>query len=149
MAVESSMKIAVAVSGGMDSLLALALLVEQGFDIFAVYGLFLPQKNTRTIEGLQTCAEALSVPLHCIDLRHEFQNKVIQPFEQAYCKGETPNPCALCNMAIKFGLLFERSQELGATHFATGHYVQVERKNELQQYFLRRGQDARKDQSYF
>lgn len=143
------MKIAVAVSGGTDSLFSLILLKEQGHDVFAVHAFFLPpdDKAHETVAGLQSRCDALGVPLHVLDLHKEFQQQVIDPFIAAYATGKTPNPCALCNPTMKFGLLFDRAKALGASHVATGHYARIQ--GEGADARLIRGTDPVKDQSYF
>ncbi len=142
-------RIAVAVSGGADSLYALVTLQDQGHDVFALHGLFLPQPHEEAIQGLQKLCEERHIPLHIEDFRQDFDTKVITPFVQAYAGGITPNPCALCNKYVKFGLLMDRALDLGAEIFATGHYASIDPQASLTQSPLHKGQDIRKDQSYF
>lgn len=144
------MKTAVAVSGGMDSLLALALLKGQGHDLMAVHGLFLPAKpeDTAVLSALEEQCRALDVPLQVVDLRREFRERVAEPFVRAYAAGLTPNPCAWCNPRIKFGILFDRVVEVGADRLATGHYVRMADHPQWGMT-LQRGVDPVKDQSYF
>ncbi|MBG0790399.1 MAG: tRNA 2-thiouridine(34) synthase MnmA [Desulfovibrionaceae bacterium] len=140
---------AVAVSGGMDSLLALALLREQGREVMAVHGHFLPPNLgwERVAGGLSNACDTLGVPFHALDLHAEFEREVIASFVDGYKAGLTPNPCALCNPRMKFGVLFAAAKRLGADRLATGHYVRMAgRDGEL---MLARGADAAKDQSYF
>ncbi len=140
-------RIAVAVSGGADSLFALISLNEQGHDVIALHGIFLPQASTKTIQDLQAQCTRLHIPLHVIDMRKQFDSLIIQSFIQSYAKGQTPNPCALCNTHIKFGLLMDAAFEHGAELFATGHYAT---KNPSScQSPLSKGQDQTKEQSYF
>lgn len=139
--------IAIALSGGADSLMSLLLLREAGEDVMAVHALFLPTPQEALMAGLRgTCAE-LGVPLAVIDLRAEFEELVVAPFVRAYQDGLTPNPCAACNPAIKFGLLLERAGGLGAGRLATGHYARLEARPWGPALF--RGLDPAKDQSYF
>ncbi len=141
---------AVAVSGGQDSLLALArLTTERGAArVFAIHGLFLPEPAAAApTAGLEAMCRRLDVPLVTVDLRAPFHKAVIEPFIEAYFAGETPNPCALCNRAVKFGLLFEAARRHGAQRLATGHYARL--SAEADGPALRRGLDAAKDQSYF
>lgn len=135
------MTVVVAVSGGVDSLLCLALLREAGEEVLAVHGRFLDQDAAG--EPLAALCASLGVPYLELDLRREFEERVVRPFVRAYLAGETPNPCAACNPGIKFGVLFDRAIERGADRLATGHYVRLENGR------LLRGADARKDQSYF
>jgi tRNA-specific 2-thiouridylase len=142
--------IAVAVSGGRDSLLALALLLEEaqktGDRVFALHARLVPGKDdvyAATVTGLESACASLGISLHVLDLRQRFGELVIEPFVAAYAQGVTPNPCARCNAVLKFGLLLDEAENLGATHIATGHYV---RKVDDR---LARGEDATRDQSYF
>ncbi len=144
------MTVAVAVSGGMDSLLALALLKEQGHDLMAVHGHFLPPGPDweRVAAGLDSACAVLNVPFHALDLYRAFEDRVIAPFVDGYRAGATPNPCALCNPRMKFGVLFDAARELGADGIATGHYVRMEDRGEFGRMLVR-GADRSKDQSYF
>lgn len=148
----SSMRVAAAVSGGMDSLLALALLQEQGHEVMAVHGLFLPAASPQSpaAAALAEQCRSLGIALHILDLRREFQARVTDVFAAEYRAGRTPNPCALCNPHIKFGVLWERAQELGAEGLATGHYARLNREHGYgRRTLLQRGADRGKDQSYF
>jgi tRNA-specific 2-thiouridylase len=144
------MTIGVAVSGGMDSLYALHFLHEEGRNVFAIHGRFLPHGNERGLQGLEEFCSGRSIPLHCIDLRAEFEQYVISRFCTDYLAGRTPNPCAHCNSLIKFGILWEAARDLGATRLATGHYARM-RPHPLAGNALLplAGIDAKKDQSYF
>jgi len=142
---------AVAVSGGRDSLLALALLKEQGHTVVAVHARFLPGPWDEGKIGapLRRVCGQLGVELRVLDLRQEFERQVVAPFVAEYQAGRTPNPCALCNPRLKFGLLFEKAQEaFGASRLATGHYARLEDHPKYGPC-LRRGEDTGKDQSYF
>ena len=142
-------KVAMAVSGGADSLLSLVLLKESGVDIVAVHGCFLGKKRAESaIAGLEKRCAELDVPLHVFDLTAEFDRLVVDPFVQEYLKGNTPNPCALCNPEIKFGVLFSAAQGLGAELIGTGHYVRIAEDARYGKV-LARGADQSKDQSYF
>ena len=143
------MTIAVAVSGGMDSLLALALLKERGEPLMAVHGHFLPPGPgwERVASGLGEACAALGVPFHALDLHESFDDRVIKPFVAEYRAGLTPNPCAMCNPRMKFGVLFDAARKLGADRLATGHYVGMADRGAGR--LLVRGEDAAKDQSYF
>ncbi|EGB16548.1 tRNA (5-methylaminomethyl-2-thiouridylate)-methyltransferase [Pseudodesulfovibrio mercurii] len=143
------MTIAVAVSGGMDSLLALALLKERGEPLLAVHGHFLPPSPAweTVTTGLAGACAVLGVPFHALDLHASFDDRVIKPFVAEYKAGLTPNPCAMCNPRMKFGVLFDAARNLGAERLATGHYVSME--DRAQGRMLVRGADQSKDQSYF
>jgi len=140
------MSTAVAVSGGMDSLLALALLRDSEPDVLALHAHFLPPDEAQlALAGAlaRQCA-TLGVAFEAVDLSGEFRRLVIEPFMAAYANGDTPNPCAGCNRDMKFGLLAEHAARLGAQRVATGHYARLGDSGELL-----RGADPVKDQSYF
>lgn len=159
------MHIAVAVSGGVDSLCALLRLSRSGHEVAALHGLFLPEaaEENPALEGLRAACRKLGVPLHVADLREEFRQAVMEPFSAAYAAGETPNPCALCNRRVKFGALQDAAVKLGADLLATGHYARLApaadidpawagalpRTDGRPPLLLAAGADARKDQSYF
>lgn len=141
-----------AVSGGMDSLLAMALLKEQGHEVTAAHGLFLPDSspNSAAVQRLAEQCATLGIALQVLDLRREFRDYVTKVFADEYRAGRTPNPCALCNPRIKFGALFERARAFGAETMATGHYARLDLGNEYGvEPLLLRGADPAKDQSYF
>ena len=144
------MKIAVAVSGGVDSLLSLVLLKNEGHRVMAVHGHFLPPGPAweRVRQGLSETCAALGVEFHALDLHQEFEARVVAPFVADYVAGLTPNPCAMCNPRMKFGALFRAAEGLGADRLATGHYVRLERREPWGEMLVR-GVDSAKDQSYF
>jgi tRNA-specific 2-thiouridylase len=140
--------LAVAVSGGGDSLAALLALREAGQDALALHGLFLPQIDDTAPKGLAEACARLEVPLHLLDLRAEFERLVAAPFAAEYLAGRTPNPCARCNAHLKFGLLLDRALDLGASALATGHFA-ASGPHPAYGWALSRGADPLKDQSYF
>lgn len=141
--------VAVAVSGGMDSLLALALLAEAGQAVCAVHGIFFPltDHTRRRSEALAALCQGLGVPFVEAELVDAFRQRVIQPFIEEYLRGRTPNPCAGCNARIKFGLLLDCARAHGAEALATGHYARL--GSDAGRPGLRKGADPSKDQSYF
>ena len=138
------MTLAVAVSGGMDSLLALALAREAGHEVLALHAHFLvpDERQRRLASALDALCRGMDVPFAAVDLSGPFRERVIEPFVAAYASGLTPNPCAGCNRDMKFGLLYEQASRLGAQRLATGHYARTGTG-------LLRGADPAKDQSYF
>jgi tRNA-specific 2-thiouridylase len=132
-------------SGGVDSSVAAVLLQQAGHDVIGVT-MLLSTNNSVAAEAREV-AGRLGIPHHTIDLRDEFAHRIVAPFCEEYARGRTPNPCVACNREIKFGLLREKAAALGVDHIATGHYAQIERTGDS--YRLKKGADARKDQSYF
>jgi tRNA-specific 2-thiouridylase len=143
------MKTAVALSGGADSLACLILLKDSGHDLLPFHARFFPstEKDTQTQDRLRQICDAMGLELHVLDLTQDFEQTVIRPFIDSYLAGLTPNPCALCNRKIKFGLIFDRIKDLGAGFIATGHYAGISRSESS--LSLWRGEDRSKDQSYF
>ncbi|WP_051677092.1 tRNA 2-thiouridine(34) synthase MnmA [Maridesulfovibrio frigidus] len=142
-------KVAVAVSGGADSLLSMVLLKESGAEVIAVHGCFLGnEKSAEAVSGLELRCAELGIDLHVVDFKAEFDKFVIDPFIQSYLDGNTPNPCALCNPKIKFGVLYAAAQSFGAELIGTGHYVRIADHPEYGR-MIARGADVGKDQSYF
>jgi len=145
-------KVAVAMSGGVDSAVSAYLLKKAGYE---VEGFFLRLKfphcllsQWREAEGrAYLTAKILEIPLHIIDASRDFREKVWEPLWKNYLLGLTTNPCPTCNPQIKFGLLYEKARSLGFSYLATGHYARIENKNGFWQ--LKRGKDQTKDQSYF
>ena len=134
-------------SGGIDSSVTAALLLEQGYPVIGVtMQLF---QSSHHIADAKLAADKLGIPHHVFDFRQEFQDQIISYFLEEYNAGRTPNPCVFCNPQIKFGLLFERAHELGATYLATGHYVKITYDKVNGRYVLRASANNAKDQSYF
>jgi len=139
-------------SGGVDSAVAAARLKEAGYEVIGLWMQIVgdgPPEADPAFCAACAVARALDIPLFPVDLRAPFEEEIIAYFLQGYLAGKTPNPCALCNPRIKFGLLMERAMALGAKLFATGHYARVEWNLEQGRFALRRGVDRSKDQSYF
>lgn len=143
----SGTAVAIALSGGVDSAVAAALLLEAGHRVRAFF-MELPldgaQDKARQAAAM---AEALSIPFERVDLRQTFHTHVIRYFIDSYRQGRTPNPCMLCNRQIKFGLLAQAMRQAGAEAIATGHYARI--VDTAGGPAPARGLDPRKDQSYF
>jgi tRNA-uridine 2-sulfurtransferase len=139
--------IAVAMSGGIDSAVTAALLLEQGHPVIGVT-MQLFQASAHLDDARRT-ADLLGIPHHIFDFRQEFQDGIIRNFIAEYNAGRTPNPCVGCNPQIKFGLLFDRAHALGAAYLATGHYAKVRYNETTGRYTLHASANTAKDQSYF
>lgn len=138
--------VAVAVSGGVDSLCALLMLRNSGHDLIAIHGLFTPDAVPPA--GLKAACAHAGVDFRLVDLRKVFAREVIAPFERSYAAGFTPNPCAICNRQIKFGALFEAARAMGADLLATGHYARLA-LGPAQTALLAPARDGARDQGYF
>ena len=141
------MKIAVAMSGGVDSSVTAALLKNEGHDVFGLTMLVTPSEEA-SVAALEA-AQVLGIPHYTVDFRDVFAKQVISQFCQQYSQGRTPNPCVDCNRLIKFGALREKAGELGAAMVATGHYARIEKNSTNDRFVIRKGIDRTRDQSYF
>ncbi len=148
-------RIVVAMSGGVDSSVAAALVLEQGFDVIGVTLRLLSCSDPSTlgsccspdaVDAARDVAGHLGIPHYVIDYRREFEDSVLRPAWSEYQRGRTPNPCIRCNELVKFGLLARKARGLGATRIATGHYARLVQGS--RNVYLLRGLDKRKDQSY-
>jgi tRNA-specific 2-thiouridylase len=139
-------KIAVAMSGGVDSAVAAALLKEAGHDVIGIT--MKVTDNSHAGNDAAGIVGRLGIPHQVVDLRYIFKSKIIDYFVGEYERGRTPNPCILCNRYIKFGALWDEAEKLGAVMLATGHYARIEKDNRGR-YILKKGRDKNKDQSYF
>lgn len=115
-------KVILGLSGGVDSAVAAQLLKNSGY---RVHGLYLDIGLPGGIDAAREAAESVEIPLTVRDIRPELEEKVCAPFVSAYLRGETPNPCIMCNPAVKFSALLSLAEEAGAGHIATGHYARV------------------------
>lgn len=164
-------KIAVAMSGGVDSSVTAATLKKQGYECFGVHldlwseatgsvsdpgghiisrfadaKLHSETKKLNKRHAEEVCKK-IGIPFYVINLKTIFRKKIVDYYLKAYKKGETPNPCVVCNKEIKFGRLLEKVRKMGADYLATGHYARI--KKTKNGYELHKGEDIRKDQSYF
>jgi len=131
-------------SGGVDSSVTAALLKRADLEVIGVFMKLVDVPRFREGEKVaRKVAKNLKIPFLVLDLRKEFQKRIINEFLKEYRAGRTPNPCVICNREIKFNFLFKKARKLNANYIATGHYAQ------LKQGKLLRGKDKEKDQSYF
>lgn len=137
-------KIAVAMSGGVDSSLTAALLIQRGFEVFGVTMQL--KDDSAEFDDAKKVAAQLGIKHFTADFRADFKAEIENYFVKEYLKGRTPNPCVLCNKKIKFGKLFNFAQELGADFLATGHYARI--VFEDGRFKLKKAVDLKKDQSY-
>jgi tRNA-specific 2-thiouridylase len=150
------MRIVVAMSGGVDSSVAAALLAEQGYDVIGLSMQLYDQSGTHTfgscctlddLHDARRVASALGIPHYILNFERQFTDTVITNFVEEYASGRTPIPCAHCNSDLKFSTLIDRARGLGSQHVATGHYARVEQADG--RWLLKRSVDREKDQSYF
>ncbi len=156
--------VAVGLSGGVDSSLVAALLKHQGYDVVGltmeIYDGAIKVQETEKhacygpgeeedIELSTELCKSLDIPYHVFDLKDEYEKTVLEYFKSEYLIGRTPNPCVVCNHALKFGFLVDRAREAGIQfdYFATGHYAQIIEKDG--EHFLGKAKDSTKDQTYF
>ncbi len=155
-------RVLVGMSGGVDSSVAAALLLEQGFEVVGIT--ITPVKldddcgpdtresgccNYQAITDAADVCERLGIEHHLVDMSSVFREKIISNFIDEYLNGRTPNPCALCNPVIKWGEVLKRADSYGCYYYATGHYAKIIRSEETGRYTIVKGDDPQKDQSYF
>jgi len=149
-------KVVIAMSGGVDSSIAAHFLVEQGYEVIGLFmrlGIDKLDTITKTkvccsledANDARTVADQLGIQFHVLNFKDAF-DRIIDTFCTEYLNGRTPNPCILCNQELKFGKLLDFARMLNADFVATGHYARVEKSKD--RYLLKKGIDARKDQSY-
>jgi tRNA-uridine 2-sulfurtransferase len=146
-------KIVVAMSGGVDSSVAAARLVEQGHDVQGVSLRMWEENHGPRVcsdhRGAAEVAKQLGISHALLDMRAQFVRTVVKPFAGDYLRGRTPNPCISCNRDFKLGTLLKWASERGADYVATGHYARIVRDDPSGAVRLMRGADRAKDQSYF
>jgi len=155
-------KVVIAMSGGVDSSVCAALMVENGFDCVGMTMRLWKGKEAEeascssqsccgaeSVEDARLVAETLNIPYYAINFREEFWEQVVKVFAQEYFAGRTPSPCILCNEKLKFDTLYKKALEIGAAKVCTGHYARIAFNEETGRWNLLRGLDRAKDQSYF
>jgi tRNA-specific 2-thiouridylase len=153
-------RVIMAMSGGVDSSVAAALLLEQGYEVIGVTMQIWPSDlpygteveggccSLGAVEDARAVAGKLGIPYYVLNFQAPFREKVIDYFVKEYLEGRTPNPCIVCNHSLKFDNLLEKSLSLGGDYIATGHYVQKDQDPKTGRWLLRKGIDSTKDQSY-
>ena len=157
----SQERVVVAMSGGVDSSVAAALLKQQGYDVVGMalqvtdYSKYQSETkgsgtccSLRDMDDARRVAEALDIPFYVVNTEKTFDANVVDYFVEEYLSGRTPNPCVQCNTRVKFNALYKKAMDLDASYIATGHFALIQHDLEYG-YRLVRGQDSNKDQSYF
>lgn len=155
-------RVVVAMSGGVDSSVAAALLKDQGYEVIGItMNLYSLPKGYCRPESIKSCcgwgaaeeanrvAAALRISHYVVDLQKPFERFVVADFCSEYASGRTPNPCIRCNQYIKFDVLLKRAEKLRASCIATGHHARVQQDPRSGRFLLKKGKDVKKDQSYF
>ncbi|MDD2573678.1 MAG: tRNA 2-thiouridine(34) synthase MnmA [Firmicutes bacterium] len=152
-------RVVMAMSGGVDSSVAAALLLEKGYEVIGVTMQIWPDTGERlkreggccslsAVEDARRVADRLGIPYYVMNFKDYFQKKVIDYFVKEYMEGKTPNPCIACNRYVKFEELLRRAKSLDAFYIATGHYAKIEYDGERDRFLLKKSITVEKDQTY-
>ncbi|AKM82038.1 TPA: tRNA 2-thiouridine(34) synthase MnmA [Candidatus Berkelbacteria bacterium] len=157
---EKKKRVIVAMSGGVDSSVAAALLKNQGYEVIGIFMKFWTEDNDKTdlvreniccsldaATAARAVAQKLGIPFYVVNFANEFKKAVVDYYIKEYEEGRTPNPCVICNRDIKGEVLLKKVLDLGGDYLATGHYAQIKRKGGICHFY--QGSDEKKDQSYF
>jgi len=156
-----SKRVIAAMSGGVDSSVMAALMIDAGYDVISVtmrlgnhdtveYDSEKP--NCCSLEGVEDARYAamqLGIPFYAVNHEDQFRQSIVDYFVDEYTVGRTPSPCVICNQELKFGTLVDLADQLDCEYIGTGHYAKIEQDPETGRYLLRKGSDLKKDQSYF
>ena len=150
----------IGMSGGVDSSVAAALLLEKGYDVIGVTMQIWPETSEEVklteggccslsaVDDARRVANTLGIPYYVLNFKEVFENKVINYFIDEYLKGRTPNPCIACNRHVKFEALLNKAVSMGIDYVATGHYAIIEYNEDRKRYLLRKSVTQAKDQTY-
>lgn len=141
-------KVLVGMSGGVDSSTSAALLLEQGYEVVGATLKLVDGSDESFIDDAKKVASKLGIEHVVLDFREQFSRKVMDYFANEYLCGRTPNPCAMCNLNIKFGLMLDYAKQIGCDFLATGHYAKIAYDESKGRWLLKKT-DSKKDQSYF
>ena len=140
-------KVAIGMSGGVDSSVAAALLKNRGYDVIGVT-MLLGDNDQKNVDDAKNVCKKLGIEHYTVDFREEFQKNVIDYFVEEYQNGRTPNPCVVCNRFLKFDAMLTFAKSLGTDKIATGHYAKIEYNENTGRYLLKQANSSQKDQTY-
>ena len=145
-------KVLIAMSGGVDSSVAAALLIEKGYEVIGATMQIWPTNNESSccslsaVEDARKVASKLGIPYYVFNFKDIFKEEVIEYFIKEYLQGKTPNPCIACNRYVKFEHLLQKALSMDIEYIATGHYARIVKRND--RYLLKKSKSKTKDQTY-